>query len=85
MQTCVKTDMQKVELLDLPIPEPGPGEIVVKTSMATMTPSNPFSTPMGIWIGTGLAFSRVRMLSTAASKSAPVRSSLFTKARRGTL
>ncbi len=36
MQTCVKTDMQKVELLDLPIPEPGPGEIVIKTSMATI-------------------------------------------------
>ena len=36
MQACVKTAIGKVEVMDLPIPEPGDGEIVVKTSMATV-------------------------------------------------
>lgn len=36
MRACVKTDMKKVEILDLPIPEPGPGEIVVKMTMSTV-------------------------------------------------
>jgi threonine dehydrogenase-like Zn-dependent dehydrogenase len=40
MQTCVKTDQQKVELLDLPIPEAGPGEIVIRTTMATICGSD---------------------------------------------
>jgi alcohol dehydrogenase len=36
MQTCVKTAMGKTEMLDLPVPKAGPGEIVVKTTMATV-------------------------------------------------
>ena len=40
MRGCVKTDMHKVEVLDLPIPEPGPGEIVIQTSMATICGSD---------------------------------------------
>ena len=42
------------------------------------------SLPQGIRIGQTFAPSLVRMLSTAASKSAPVRSILLTKAMRGT-
>jgi len=40
MQTCVKTAMGKVEMLDMPMPEAGPGEIVVKTTMATVCGSD---------------------------------------------
>ena len=36
MQACVKTALGKVEMLNVPIPEPGEGEIVVKMSMATL-------------------------------------------------
>ena len=36
MRACVKTDMKKVELLDIPIPEPGPRDIVVKMSLSTI-------------------------------------------------
>ncbi len=36
MQACVKTENGKVEMMDLPIPEPGEGEIVVKMSMTTV-------------------------------------------------
>ncbi len=40
MQACIKTENGKVEMMDLPIPEPGEGEIVVKTSMATVCGSD---------------------------------------------
>ncbi len=40
MQTCVKTAMGKVEMLDMPVPKAGPGEIVVKTAMATVCGSD---------------------------------------------
>lgn len=40
MQACVKTGLGKVEMMDLPIPEPGEGEIVIKTSMATVCGSD---------------------------------------------
>ena len=40
MQACVKTALGKTEIMDLPIPEPGPGEIVIKTSMATICGSD---------------------------------------------
>jgi threonine dehydrogenase-like Zn-dependent dehydrogenase len=40
MKACIKTDQGKVEMLDMPIPEPGPGEIVIKTSMATVCGSD---------------------------------------------
>lgn len=36
MQACVKTALGKVEMLDVPIPEPGDGEIVVMTTIATV-------------------------------------------------
>ena len=36
MLACVKTDIGKVEMLDLPVPEPGAGEIVIKMTMATV-------------------------------------------------
>ena len=36
MQTCVKTALGKVEMLDIPIPTPGPEEMVVKTTLATV-------------------------------------------------
>ncbi len=40
MQVCVKTAIGKVEMMDLPIPEPGEGEIVVKMSLATVCGSD---------------------------------------------
>jgi threonine dehydrogenase-like Zn-dependent dehydrogenase len=40
MKSCLKTDQGKVEIIDLPIPEPGPGEIIIKTSMATVCGSD---------------------------------------------
>ena len=40
MLSCVKTAMGKVEMLDIPTPTPGPGEIVVKTTMATVCGSD---------------------------------------------
>ena len=40
MQACIKTAMGKVEVLDVPIPEPAEGEIVVKMSMATICGSD---------------------------------------------
>ncbi|MNV82922.1 hypothetical protein D3C71_1766930 [compost metagenome] len=49
------------------------------------TPSKPSSAPMGTTTGTGLPFRRVLICSTTLKKLAPVRSILFTKARRGTL
>ncbi len=36
MQACVKTANSKVEMMELPIPEPGEGEMVVKMSLATV-------------------------------------------------
>ncbi len=36
MLACVKPANGKVEVVDLPVPKPGPGEIVVKMSMATV-------------------------------------------------
>ncbi len=36
MQACVKTANGKVEMMDLPTPEPGEGEIVIKMSLATV-------------------------------------------------
>lgn len=36
MQACIKTENGKVEMMDLPIPEPGEGEIVVKMTLATV-------------------------------------------------
>ncbi len=40
MQSCVKTAPGKVEMMDIPVPTPGPGEIVVKTTMATVCGSD---------------------------------------------
>ena len=40
MQSCIKTAPGKVEMLDIPMPTPGPGEIVVKTTMATVCGSD---------------------------------------------
>jgi alcohol dehydrogenase len=40
MQACIKTALGKVEMLDVPIPEPGEGEIVVKMTMATVCGSD---------------------------------------------
>ena len=40
MRACVKPANGKVEIVDLPIPEPGPGEMVVKTTMATVCGSD---------------------------------------------
>jgi threonine dehydrogenase-like Zn-dependent dehydrogenase len=40
MLACIKTDMKKVEVQDLPIPEPGPGEIVLRTTMTTICGSD---------------------------------------------
>jgi threonine dehydrogenase-like Zn-dependent dehydrogenase len=40
MRAAVKPANGKVEIVDLPIPEPGPGEIVIKTSMATICGSD---------------------------------------------
>jgi alcohol dehydrogenase len=40
MQACVKTALGKVEMLDIPLPEPGEGEIVVKMSMTTVCGSD---------------------------------------------
>jgi threonine dehydrogenase-like Zn-dependent dehydrogenase len=36
VQACIKTALGKVEMLDVPIPEPGDGEIVVKMTIATV-------------------------------------------------
>lgn len=36
MKACIKPANGKVEILDIPIPEPGPGEAVIKMSMATV-------------------------------------------------
>ncbi len=36
MLACLKTANGKVQMLDLPLPEPGPGQIIVKTSLATV-------------------------------------------------
>jgi len=36
VQACIKTANGKVEMMDLPVPEPGEGEIVIKMSMATV-------------------------------------------------
>lgn len=36
MKACVKPANGKVEIVDIPVPEPGPGEAVIKTSMATV-------------------------------------------------
>ena len=36
MLACVKTDMGKVEMVDLPVPKAGPGQIVVRTTLATI-------------------------------------------------
>ena len=40
MQACVKTGMGQVEMLDIPIPEPGDGDIVVKTTLCTVCGSD---------------------------------------------
>ena len=40
MQACIKTANGKVEMMDLPIPEPGEGEIVLKTTLATVCGSD---------------------------------------------
>lgn len=40
MQACVKTELGKVEMMDLPIPEPAEGEIVLKTTLATVCGSD---------------------------------------------
>jgi len=40
MLSCFKTALGKVEMLDIPIPTPGPGEIVVKTTLATVCGSD---------------------------------------------
>jgi threonine dehydrogenase-like Zn-dependent dehydrogenase len=40
MLACVKTAIGKIEMLDVPIPKAGPGEIVIKTTMATVCGSD---------------------------------------------
>lgn len=40
MKACIKPESGKVEMMDIPIPEPGSGEIVVKMSMATVCGSD---------------------------------------------
>lgn len=40
MLSCVKTALGKVEMMDIPIPTPGPGEIVVKTTLSTVCGSD---------------------------------------------
>jgi alcohol dehydrogenase len=40
MQACVKTGMGQVQMLDIPIPEPGDGDIVVKTVLCTVCGSD---------------------------------------------
>jgi len=40
MKTCIKTNQGKVEVLDLPIPTPGPEEMIVKMSMCTVCGSD---------------------------------------------
>jgi len=40
MQSCIKTAPGKVEMLDIPIPTPGPGEIVIKTTLGTVCGSD---------------------------------------------
>jgi threonine dehydrogenase-like Zn-dependent dehydrogenase len=40
MQACIKIENGKVQMMDVPIPEPGVGEIVVKTTMATVCGSD---------------------------------------------
>ncbi len=36
MLVCVKTENGKLEMMDLPVPEPGPGQIVVKMILSTI-------------------------------------------------
>src|SRR5918999_1792723 len=48
------------------------------------TPRNESSAPIGTCSGTGTTPRRSRIMSTTRQKSAPVRSSLFTKQKRGT-
>ena len=40
MKACVKPTNGKVEIVDIAVPEPGPGEIIVKMSMATVCGSD---------------------------------------------
>jgi alcohol dehydrogenase len=40
VQSCVKTALGKVEMADIPIPTPGPGEIVIKTTLTTVCGSD---------------------------------------------
>jgi alcohol dehydrogenase len=40
MKACIKPANGKVEIVDVPIPEPGPGEAIVKMSMATVCGSD---------------------------------------------
>ena len=40
MQACIKTENGKVEMMDIPIPEPAEGEIVLKTTLATVCGSD---------------------------------------------
>ncbi len=40
MKACIKTDQGKAEMLDIPVPQPGPGEIIVKMSMCTVCGSD---------------------------------------------
>ncbi len=40
MKACVKPANGKIEMIDLPIPDPNPGEIVIKTTLATVCGSD---------------------------------------------
>jgi len=40
MLSCIKTGIGKVEMLDIATPTPGPGEIVIKTTLATVCGSD---------------------------------------------
>jgi threonine dehydrogenase-like Zn-dependent dehydrogenase len=40
MKACIKTANGKVEMLDVAMPQPGPGQMVIKTSMATVCGSD---------------------------------------------
>lgn len=62
MLACLKTALGKVEMADLPVPEPGPGEIVVKMSLSTVCGTDmhfldefPNEMLAGLWPGVMLA------------------------------
>ncbi len=65
-------------------PSSSPDQIWAWSLTRSITPWKFASLPIGNWMGQAFAASRSRIWATAAWKSAPVRSILFTNARRGT-